>query len=243
MCSYISIPHFVVAQEQKTNQLKADTQKVAAKKKQKRTKVQARLVQHLDDVPHPTIHVENLLPSLSVSGFVPVVEQPRSSSVLMDGQRNRNVSSLIVGVLQPHKRLNMVEKKVGDYVIVAYFPFGVDDDEKMEFILGVIVEILPEPTDAGYPRLRMHWWNTPNEDFNGIFKQGWVQKGKPYFGARKHHSHDPYVEEFADDGKILAHGKLLKKNSKLRTKWLKLLCSTDACNFKINGHDEFCDCM
>jgi hypothetical protein len=223
--------------------LKSDNQKVAAKKKQKRTKVQAKLVQHLENVAHPTIRVANLLPSLSAPGYVPAVVQPRSTPVILDGQRRRNVASLIVGVLPPHKRLNMVEKEVGDYVIVAYFPFGVEDEKEMKFHLGVIVEILPEASSTGYTRLRMHWWNTSNGEFSGTFKKGWMKNGNPYWGARKHRSHHAYEEVFADDGKILAHGKLLQGEFKLRRKWLKLLCSTQACKFKMKNHDENCECM
>jgi hypothetical protein len=223
--------------------LKSDNQKVAAKKKQKRTKVQANLVAHLENVAHPTILVANLLPSLSAPGYVPPDVQQIPPPVILDGQRRRNVSSLIVGVLPPHKRLNMEEKDVGDYVIVAYFPFGAQDDDEIEFHLGVIVEILPELSSTGYTRLRMHWWNTTDGEFSGVFKRGWMRNGSPYWGARRHRSHPAYEEVFADDGKILAHGNLLQGEFKLRRKWLKLLCSTAACKFKLKGHDEDCECM
>jgi hypothetical protein len=232
-----------ILQEQKTNQVKSDTASVAARKKKKRTKVQAKLVEHLAVVAHPSVAVVDLLPTLSAPEFIADVVQESPLSVLFDAQRQRNVSSLIVGDLPPHKRMNMTEKKLGDYVIMSYFPYQKEEDEDLRFILGVIVEILPDLTDTGYVQLRLHWWNTPHRTFEGVFSPGYIQNGGLYFGVRKHSDHAEYTEIQADDGKFLAHGDLLQGAFKLRVKWCKLLCSTVLCQHKIPGHDDNCDCM
>lgn len=232
----------VVLQERATNAFKKDLPDVANAKKTKRRHIQKELNEHLRESEHIMVDAASFLPSIDLPDEL-VMNVGQQVDLLPElKQPERDVELFIVGHLAPHKRMNMKKKKVNDFIILSYTD---DTTEELQFGVAMIVEILNEIVDGSLPQYKIHWFQSNDDDFTKAYLPLWneVKAGKrTYAGAKQHNSHKAYCDVITDDGQILAHGGLCTKHGKLKLKYRRILCGVEECDYKIEGHDDECEC-